>query len=856
MSFIQLTQFCEVPFTRLNTFARYLHTTNPNYMFKRILFLQFVILTAFHTQAQNNKNRKKVATTRIAKTPKIDGILNDDAWKNAEKLTDFVIFRPDNGVAVKGAYQTTVKVIYDDNAVYISAVMLDPDAVNIPQEFAVRDNFSQADFFLVTINPNDDGQNPFEFIVQSTGNQADAKVSNGNEDFNWSAVWESAAKITDNGWNVEIKLPYRAIRFANRPIQSWGFNFHRRLERLNEQHTWTHIDNAVGRWTQYDGLVEGFTNLKPPTRLNLYPYASATAVSFDGETNYDYSVGMDLKYGITDNFTLDATLIPDFSQVGFDNVELNLGPFEQQFTEQRQFFTEGTELFNKGNLFYSRRIGGSPIDQFSSERRNDEAFDNNTKINDELVNPPEKVTMLNAIKVSGRTKGGLGIGFFNAITEKATSNIERTTQTIVGLDTIATKSNYQTVLNPFTNYNIVVLDQQFNQNSTVSLINTNVTRDGRFRDANVTALDWHIETKDSKYNADGSFRMSAISDDVNDQNTGYTFDNSFGYNSGHWSWELGYNFTNKDFNPNDLGIQFGNDQQTIYGSAGWRTLQPTKRFNRYRFNFYNQANFQHFSGAFTGYNAGFSASAQTKERFTFGGNLNYGTRKRDYFEPRQGTTSGIYFKRPERMNVNGWISTNSQKKLEVNADVYFTGYTNHPQEGYGFGVSPRYRFTNKFSLQYRLSYNKTYNDQGYVDEDANNVIFGQRDRKDYSNIISGTYNFSTNSSLSLSFRHYWSDVAYNGYYNLNDDGSLAKNANYTGEDVNFNSWNLDLNYFWQFAPGSQLIVFYRNSIFDANNNSGLDFYENLENLFNQPNQHTFSVRFVYFIDYNSLKNIF
>ncbi|WP_438988581.1 DUF5916 domain-containing protein [Polaribacter sp.] len=806
-------------------------------MFKKIIILKLLVLTIGSFYAQNNQKRKKVTTTRISEAPKIDGFLNDDVWKNAELLTNFVIFRPENGVPVKDEYQTTVKVIYDDDAVYISAEMLDPDPENIPQEFAVRDNFSQADFFLVTINPNDDGQNPFEFVVQSTGNQADSKVSNGREDFNWSAVWESAAKITNKGWNVEIKLPYRTIRFANRPIQSWGFNFHRRLERLNEQHTWTHIDNSVGRWTQYDGLVEGFTNIKPPIRLNLYPYASATSIVFDGETTYDYSVGMDLKYGITENFTLDATLIPDFSQVGFDNVELNLGPFEQQFTEQRQFFTEGTELFNIANLFYSRRIGAAPIDQFNvaSTLSKDE----------EIIGYPSKVTMLNAVKISGRTKKGLGIGFFNAITETTKATIKNNT----------TEQTRQEVINPFTNYNILVLDQQFNQNSTVSLINTNVTRDGRFRDANVTALDWHIETKDSKYNADGSFRMSTISDDANNPNMGYTFDNSFGYNSGNWNWELGYNFTNKNFNPNDLGIQFGNNQQSIYGSAGWRTLQPTKNFNRYNFNFYNQANFQHFSGAFTGYNAGLGASAQTRKRFTFGGNLNYGSERRDYFEPRQGTTSGVYFLRPERLNVNTWISTNSQKKLEINADIYYNAYTNHPQKGYGFSLSPRYRFTNQFSLQYSLRFNKRFNDQGFVNQDDSNVIFGQRDRKDYSNNISGKYNFSTNSSLSLSFRHYWSDVAYNGFYNLNSDGTLSEN-NYIENDVNFNSWNLDLNYFWQFAPGSQLIVFYRNSIFDNNSNSGLNFYENLENLFKQPNQHTFSVRFVYFIDYKSIKNIF
>jgi hypothetical protein len=807
-------------------------------MSKKISLLLVTAFCTYMLSAQVKKNRKTIKTTRITKAPKIDGKLNDKAWKNAEIATDFFILRPANGKPVPAEYQTEVKVVYNDNAVYISAQMKDPNPEGIPQEFATRDNFSIADFFLITINPNDDGQNPFEFIVQITNNQGDAKVSNGNEDFNWSAVWKSATKITDKGWNVEIEIPYRALRFANQPIQSWGFNFHRRLEKLNEQHTWTHIDNAVGRWTQYDGLITDFKNIKPTTRLNLYPYASATTNSYEGTTESDWSVGMDIKYGLTDNFTLDATLIPDFSQVGFDDVVLNLGPFEQQFTEQRQFFTEGTELFNIGNLFYSRRIGASPIDQFN--------VSSTLSADEEITNFPGKVTMLNAVKVSGRTKGGLGIGFFNAITQKTEATIRNN----------KTGKLRKQVIDPFTNFNILVLDQQFNQNSSISLINTNVTRDGRFRDANTTALDWHIESKDSKFNADGSVRMSNISNDPNNTITGFTFDNSFGYNSGHIYWEAGYNFTNKDFNPNDFGILFSNNEQTIYGNAGWRTLQPTKKFNRYSFNYYNQANFQHFSGVFTGFNAGLNFNAQTIDRFSFGANLNYGTENKDFFEPRQGTTSGIFFLQPERRNINVYISTNSQKKFQIDTDIYYSSYSNNPKVAYGFSLAPRYRFTNQFSLRYRMNFNKTNNDQGYVDEVGSDIIFGTRDRKSYTNTISGNYSFSTNSSLSLSFRHYWSAVNYSSYGNLNYEGKLDSNNTYKGENVNFNNWNLDLNYIWQFAPGSQLIAFYRNSISNSDTNSNLDFYENLDNLFQQSQRHTFSVRFVYFIDYNKLKNIF
>ena len=806
-------------------------------MFKKKLAILIALLWLQISWSQNQKDRKTVKTTRISTAPIIDGVLNDDAWKNADLLTDFVIFRPENGKVVPDEYQTRVKVVYDDNAIYISAEMNDPDPKNIPSEFAVRDNFGIADFFLVTINPNDDGQNPFEFIVQTTGNQIDAKISNGNEDMDWSAVWQSAAKITANGWNVEMEIPYRALRFANRPVQSWGFNFHRRLEKLNEQHTWTHIDNTVGRWTQYDGLITDFRDIKPSTRLNLYPYASLVTNTFEGNTDFDWNVGMDIKYGLTENFTLDVTLIPDFSQVGFDDVVLNLGPFEQEFTEQRQFFTEGTELFNIADLFYSRRIGGAPIDQFDIE--------STLSDNEEIINYPGKVAMLNAIKISGRTKKGLGVGFFNAITEKTKATIK---------DTL-TGAIRKEVIDRFTNYNILVLDQQFNQNSSISLINTNVARDGSFRDANVTALDWHVETKNSKYNVDGSAKMSTISDDVNNPNTGYTFDNSFGYNSGNWFWELGYNFENKDFNPNDLGILFTNDQQTIYGNLGWRTVQPTKNFNRIRVNSYHQLNYQHYSGVYTGYFTGIRASAQTRNRFSFGGNLNYGSEEKDFFEPRQGTTSGQFFLQPQNTNVRAWLETNSQKKFELSANAYFTAYSNNPKEGFGYRIGLRHRFNNQFSLRYKLGFNNTNNDQGYVDETSDAIIFGFRDRKSYTNTISGKYSFSTNSSLSLSFRHYWSAVAYNSYANLAADGTLYPNTTYLGEDVNFNSWNLDLNYIWQFAPGSQLIAFYRNSIFNSNTNANQNFFDNLENLFDQSQRHTVSVRFVYFIDYNKLKNL-
>ncbi len=825
-------------------------------MLLRSLILCLLFVASIQTSyAQINKNRKKLPATRTTTSPKIDGLVNDDAWKNVPVAKDFFMMRPDNGAPQPETHKTEVKLIYNDDAIYISAVMYAPDPQKIPSEFTNRDNFGNFDFFLVTINPNDDGQNPFEFIVSSAGSQADAKVSNGREDFNWSAVWESAISKNDTSWIVEMKIPYRALRFANRPVQSWGINFHRRIQNLNAQFTWNHIDNTVGNWTQYDGLFENFKDIKPPVRLALYPYASKTTTIFEKDTDFDWSVGMDVKYGITENFTLDATLIPDFSQVGFDNVRLNLGPFEQQFTEQRQFFTEGTELFNKGRLFYSRRIGNRPIGYFDVSGK--------LGANEEIIDNPEKVQMLNAIKISGRTKDGWGLGLFNAITEKTEAKIQNTN----------TKEVRKVTTNPFANYNIAVVDKQFNGNSSLTLINTNVTRVGDdFRDANATGLLWHIQDKTSTYNIDGSFKMTNISDDPSEPHTGYTFDTSIGKHSGKWAWEIGYNFEDKNYNPNDLGILFSNNEQVVYGNFRYRLLKPKGFLNNGGINLNYNAQYLHHDGTYTGAYVGLNFWANTKKRFNFGGNINFNLNDKDFFEPRQGSTSGIFFKQPRNININTWGNTDDRKKLRWNYFVYRSFISSdYDQSSFGFNISPSYRFNSQFSMSYRLSYDKTKNGQGYITKVSANdvandntlapfqddIIFGQRDWTSYDNSLSGRYNFSTNSSLSLTFRHNWSKVPYNNFYKLNtSNGQLETSAYDKNHDVNFNNWNLDLNYVWQFAPGSQIIAFYRHSLSGFNNNARQSFFENLDKLFDESHKHTFSLRFVYFVDYNKLKNLF
>ena len=790
--------------------------------------------TITYSQEKKFLNLKKASIA-----PKIDAILDDQAWQEAEEAKDFVEFRPTMGQVEKVNQKTVVKVTYDDNAVYFAAYLHD-DPNNIMKQLTTRDNFGTADFFLISINPNNDAQNDTEFLIFSTGTQGDAIVgSDGNEDWGWNAVWDSAVKIVDDGWIIEIKIPYSALRFSNKGVQTWGIQFHRRHMNDNRQLTWNPIDLTKGKIGLYHGELREIENVSPPTRLSFYPFTSTVTRSFDGETDNTNRLGLDIKYGITENFTLDATLIPDFSQAGFDDVELNLGPFEQQFSEQRQFFKEGIDLFNKGDLFYSRRIGNSPIGN------------PNLGANEEIIDYPNKVKMLNAIKVSGRTKNGWGIGIFNAITEKTEAKIR---------DNVTQETRLE-VVEPLANYNILVVDKQFNGNSSVSLINTNVTRNGHFRDANVTAALFDITNKKNTYNFQGEFKMSNLTLDTGNE-SGFSSEIGFNKVSGKYRFGIDYSMADKTYNINDLGIQNRNNYSNVSSYFSYRIFEPTEKLNNFRFNFWFNYRRLYKPSTYTGKNMGMHVYIQTKKLWSFGGNMNWNMGKQhDYWEPR---TDGYFFTSKNNYNINSWFDTNQAKAFALSGNVGMATLFDPDRDVFykWFGISPRLRFSDKFSLRYSFGYENGNGGRGYITNVNDEIIFGQRKQTTIENSISGTYNFNSFHGLSLTFRNYWSTVTYNqSLFTLLDDGSLTTQTGHNldnigfNPNVNFNTWNLDFRYSWQFAPGSQLTALYRNSLFNFDNKSTDNFFDSIGTLFDQPIEHVFSLRLVYYIDYNNIKSL-
>ena len=313
--------------------------------------------------------------------------------------------------------------------------------------------FDCVEHFTVYIDGMFTQQNNFSFTVTAAGVQGDAA----DGDNVWDAAWKSAVKVVEDGWIVEMEIPYSQLRFPKNEVQTWGINFRRSIRRLRESSYWSAIDPEVNGEVQQYGILTGIERIKPPLRLSFTPYAAAyLRVEDDGNpatpaVRPSGTAGTDLKYGINESFTLDVALIPDFGDVQFDNLEFNISPFEIYYAERRPFFTEGTAIFNRAGLFYSRRVGSTPSRYGTVYGQLNDSLET-------VLKNPDRTQLVNALKVSGRTKKGLGIGVFNAVTAPAFAKIQN----------LDSEEIRKIITEPLINYNVFVLDQQLRNNSYVS----------------------------------------------------------------------------------------------------------------------------------------------------------------------------------------------------------------------------------------------------------------------------------------------------------------------------------------------------------------------------------------------------
>jgi hypothetical protein len=816
---------------------------------------------------------RQLPAKRTTASLKIDGDLSEAAWKEAVPATDFVEWRPNAGA--KEINKTEVYILYDNTSIYIGGYCHEKTKDSISRELIGRDQVGVNDFVGVILDTYNDKINAVGFYVTPYGEQYDAKYSSANgEDGSWNAVWNSEAKIHSDGWSFEMRIPYSALRFVSRENQTWGLNITRRRNKTGQQFMWNPVDPNKNGFINQEGEWTGIGKIQSPIRLsfspylsgyvNHYPYKKVTGDPKEKDWTTAFNGGMDVKYGISESFTLDMTLVPDFGQVRSDNKVLNLGPFEQRYGDQRPFFTEGTELFNKGNLFFSRRVGEEPY-------HSSDVYDWADAKGMTVVENPNASKLVNATKVSGRTQKGLGIGVFNAVTKPMYAVLE---------DASGNREKVKT--GSLTNYNIVVFDQTLKNNSSVSLINTNVIRSGTDPDANVTAGLFDFNNKKNTYNWNGKFAVSQVRDPQLGNVTGYSHNLGFAKTGGRFNFQVGQELADDKYDINDLGAIYNNNYLDHYGWMGYKWIKPTKWYNQIRINYnayysqvYKKFNNQPSDSRFQSFSTNVNANAQFKNLWFVGLFVGYQPQGQDFYETRVNNPivhrndSGDFVRATERVQFQAWMESNSAKKYYFGAN-YFVGLRDmFNSKNHQVSLWHRYRFSDKFSLSHDYWINPYFNDYGFAGfayklDGAGNPIpngtgyaidyikFSRRNRFTTENVLTAKYNFSKRSGITVRARHYWSKVENLEQYKLNANGSLSSIGTSTGFS-NFNIFNIDAQYTLQFAPGSFIYVVYKDEGIADNYRQADKYFQSVSRVVSSPQDNTLSVKIVYYLDYLDFK---
>ena len=493
------------------------------------------------------------------------------------------------------------------------------------------------------------------------------------------------------------------------------------------------------------------------------------------------------------------------------------------------------DLFKRAGIFYSRRIGGTPADATEVAHIAD-------SLGAEVTENPSTTQLINATKISGKTKNGLNIGVLNAMSQR--------TQATIKDKSTGKEKNITT--QPFTNYNVSVIEQTLPGNSFVSLINTNMHRPADQYTANVTGSEFRYEFKE-EIAVEGE---GAISQKYNlNDPFGHKYRLNISRTTGNFRFSLRHNTESPKYDPNNLGYLHSPDERNQQATISYAIREPFWRLlnwhNDLTFSYNTMYNYNDFVSTRIKY----STRATTKKHLSLGFNstikpiMGY-----DYHEPR---VEGYKFKNASWQNASAWISSDYRKNIAL--DVRFGGWVanEYDQSGLWYSISPRFRLGDRFILIYDFNGDNSFISIGYVDNNSarDSVIFGRRNYQKIENNINIDYIFTPNASLSFYLRHYWTKVNYDRYYLLNKNGTLSQYPEYEGDaNINYNAFNIDLAYTWQFAPGSEMSLVWKNQILSESDQIINRFKDNLEHTFSDLGKNSISIRVLYYLDYLQIKN--
>ncbi|MYH54111.1 MAG: carbohydrate binding family 9 domain-containing protein [Gemmatimonadetes bacterium] len=839
--------------------------------------------------------------------PTLDGRLDDPVWQIAMPVTGFRRDRPGDGNPA--GERTEVRVAYTGDALYIGARMYAEDPGTISQLRGRRDSFMQAnDQFQVQIDSYHDHRTAFVFGVTPAGGRNDLVAPNDGFqgiDSGWDPVWSAATRVDSLGWVAEMRIPFSQLRFGEGEEQVWGINFRRDIFHLGEGVTWSWRPPTEPGWTSQFGHLLGLEGVSRPGRLEVLPYA-VTNSSYDQRADpaspfNDGSVtsgnaGVDLKYGLTNGLTLDATFNPDFGQVEADPAVVNLSAYETYFEERRPFFVEGSGLFGFGGMrglgfFYSRRVGQRPALS---------AFGRGA-----YVDQPRASTILGAAKITGRTESDLIVAFMNATTQREMGRFTDGVDMPIG----------ETPVDPLSNITALRIRKDMREGNTlIGAIATGVVR--RLDDEVFTGLRdrafaggvdflhrFHNRTYSLSGWAAGSYvrgdALSMLRAQVSpvryyqrpDQNyvsldpertsmTGFAGQLAFRKIAGEWTYGFEGSTVSPGFETNDAGFQTIGDFFSISGGGGRRWTQPGRIFRGASFNLYASES-RNFGNQIVDRGLYLEANGQTNGFRSFRLRSNFRFRSLD----TRSTRGGPSMHSPANWNANLNLSGDGRNRISGNLNVNYSG----DEEGaYGVTLSPSIRGRGDGSLSWSIGprASRSWTPFFYVAQVpdplagrtwSRRYLFAELERTSLSATIRVDLAVTPLITLQVYAEPFLSSGDYEGFsaletpgrydflrfgergstilqhedfYSVDADGlGPARTIHFPNPDFRVRSFRSNVVLRWEYLPGSTLFVVWTQDRFGRASEPGLDGIDDVRDLWNDPMRNVLLVKASYWLDF-------
>ncbi len=863
------------------------------------------LLVSFESEAREPQPEKRVYNTQHAgsQPPGVDGLDSDSAWKAVEWAGNFTQVDPIDGA--DPSQQTAFKILYDDHNLYVLIRAFDTEPDKIISRVARRDDFS-SDWVEINIDSYFDKRTAFSFALTPAGGRGDEAITDDGEnwDKSWDPVWFGAASIDDRGWLAEMRIPLSQLRFSGKEGQVWGIQIHRRLYRKEERSGWQHIHRNSPGWVSQFGELHGLDGIESSHRIEVLPYVVGDLNRFqaearnpfrDGQTT-DGRIGLDGKFGLAGNLTMDLAVNPDFGQVEADPSRVNLSAFELFFEERRPFFVEGKNItqfgvggggpFSNDQLFYSRRIGRSP-------QRYPDLSDGQT------MDMPTNTPIIAAAKITGKTPGGLSIGIVDAVTAEASARIDT--------DGARTKESVE----PLTNYLIGRFQQDYNNGATsLGAMFTATNRNNNAdhfdflnRAAYSGGIDFRHQWSDRTYWLNARLTASHVRGSreaitrVQRNSARYyqrpdasyvTLDSTLTALGGHGGvfsigrsgnspWNMGISGTwrSPGLELNDVGFL---RQADVFMQNSWVSYRSDKP--RWIFREYSM-----FLNQWQGFNFG-------RERTFFGGNLSAGAEFRNYWELRFDLTSeitglsktalrgGPSLKTPGNVAFNVDVDSDRRKSVSFG----FGGGINRSRENANRSrsvyFSTRYRPNNAMSIRISPFYNTSWNALQFVSKESiredERYVLGRVDQNTLG--ISIRFNYSITNNLSIQYygQPFVSAGRYTRFKRVTDpradrygdrfallpggmlayddseeayrvDEDLDGKTDYSFDDPNFNfrQFRSNLVFRWEYTPGSTLFLVWSQQRSGSGGSGDFAVNRDLGDLFDTYPSNVFLLKFNY-----------